>query len=396
MRTILDWHAHSKRSASSVIKRAACVLAALLFCGAVAIHSASASTGTKLLARENLVPLELQWNQGEAEIAPEARARMLRARGFKHYSFIYFFDRAAQYDEQIAAFRQHGVNVAAVYFWLDTDRPGEDNKVRAAFDSFRRLGIRPQIWVSQSNAFLPKTAEGWKQRFAEAGFIGPADDDYFQSAFSSGTDFTEQQKEKFFKALHRIYSDQAHLPKTPQEQVERLEQEARRIGSLAQLASKYGFDVSLYNHNGWFGLVDNQLAIIERLEQDGIKNVGMVYTFWHARDSLHDDVRHFEQIWARIKPRVRTVAISGVRGEMESLYPSQGEDELPMMRVIQKSGWRGPVGVLCLDFGASPDTVLHNVSRGVDWLAAELDQPGSGGIRPNFQQADARLQQPTE
>jgi hypothetical protein len=52
-----------------------------------------------------------------------------------------------------------------------------------------------------------------------------------------------------------------------------------------------------------------------------------------------------------------------------------------MMRVIERSGWRGPVGVLA-ETGGDAALALTNAMRGLDWLAAELRQPDSGGPRP--------------
>jgi epsilon-lactone hydrolase len=397
MRRFLDCIVRRESARSSLVVRTAYGFTALFALVSIA-HSASTSPNTDLLARENLVPWELRWNQGGSEIGLEARGRMLKARGFQRYAIDYSRDNGAALETEITASRRNGVEVTAVYFWLDTERPGEDPQVRAAFESFKRLGIRPQIWVSQADPFgsLARTPEGLtrqfvetseelKHQFAAAGFDLPAGYSMrkaIQAAVSPGGEFTELQKQNLFKAFHRLSSDEANLPKTPQEQAQRLEREARRIGSLAQLAARYGFTVGLYNHNGWFGLMDNQLAIIERLKQERIRNVGIVYTTWHARDHLHDDVKDFEQVWARIQPHVLTVAISGVRGEIELLYPSEGEDELPMLRIVQKSGWRGPVAVLCLKPGVDPDTVLRNVLRGIDWLTAELNRPGSGGVRP--------------
>jgi hypothetical protein len=312
---------------------------------------------------------------------------------------MYSATTAGELDALIPAYRREGVELAAVYFWLDTERPGEDANVLAAFAALEKLQARPQVWVSQSTAFLPKTLEEWRQKFADAGFEFPAGYDVskaMESAFSSGGALTEAQKEAFFKALHRVYSDEANLPRTPRDKALRLERETRRIASLAKLASRYGLEVGLYNHNGWFGVMENQLAMIEKLERQGIENVRIVYTFWHARDSVHDEVKDFARVWAKIEPHVTAIAIGGIRGEMESLYPSEGEDELAMMRVVQKSGWRGPVGALCLNFGEPPDDVLRDVLRGADWMAAELNQPGSGGARPVFRGAYPQPRQSTE
>ena len=52
-----------------------------------------------------------------------------------------------------------------------------------------------------------------------------------------------------------------------------------------------------------------------------------------------------------------------------------------MMRIIQDSGWRGPIGLIA-EKGGDAELTLSNYLRGLDWLAAELKQAGSGGPQP--------------
>jgi len=153
--------------------------------------------------------------------------------------------------------------------------------------------------------------------------------------------------------------------------------------SLVKLAAPYGSQIALYNHNGWFGLEENQLAVIGRLKVLGVTNVGMVYNFSHARDELHDDSRHFPELWEKIKDRVVAVNITGMRWEGQIVYPSQGDSELEMMRVIERSGWKGPVGLIA-EKGGDAEVTLRNYLVGLDWLARELQQEGSAGPRPKF------------
>lgn len=339
-----------------------------------------------LLARDNLMPFEVPWNQGGKERGPDVQAKIVKEGGFRRYAIVNYSYNEPMYDVDatLKAMRQHGVIVSAVLL-ESSNMPHEDPVVTKLFDSFKRHHVSPQIWVTQSYSFFPKTGEEWRQRLSESGFSWPIGADLWtvlQLAFSSKSDFTLEQKERFFKAWHHIFTDAEHLPRTPEEQQRRVEEEARRIKPLAQLASRYGFRVALYNHGGWFGVMDNQAAIIERLHKDGISNVGIAYSFWHARDELHDDVKQFDRTWKRIQPYVAAIGVSGVSGELESLYPSQGNDELGMLRIIQESGWRGPVFILCFNFGVDPATGLRNVLKGIDWLSAELQQSGSGGPRP--------------
>ena len=52
-----------------------------------------------------------------------------------------------------------------------------------------------------------------------------------------------------------------------------------------------------------------------------------------------------------------------------------------MMRTIQDSGWHGYIGLIA-EKGGDAEVTLANHMKGLDWLAAELKQPGSGGPVP--------------
>jgi hypothetical protein len=73
--------------------------------------------------------------------------------------------------------------------------------------------------------------------------------------------------------------------------------------------------------------------------------------------------------------------ITGIGDDDRFLYPSQGDSELKMMRTIQESGWTGTVGVIA-ENGGDAEATLTLALAGLDWLAAELTQPGSAGPRP--------------
>ena len=154
-----------------------------------------------------------------------------------------------------------------------------------------------------------------------------------------------------------------------------------RIARLVKLAAPYGCRIGLYNHNGWFGILDHQIAILDRLQKLGLTDVGLVYNFSHARDPQHDDTIEFPKLWQKIQPHVMAVNVTGMRMEGQIIYPSQGDSELEMMRTIQQSGWVGPVGVIA-EKGGDAEVTLKNYLIGLDWLATELNHPGSAGPKP--------------
>src|SRR5947209_366279 len=61
----------------------------------------------------------------------------------------------------------------------------------------------------------------------------------------------------------------------------KVESAAKALKPIVEEAAKLGCTVALYNHGGWFGEPENQVAIIEALK---LKNVGIVYNQHHGHD----------------------------------------------------------------------------------------------------------------
>jgi len=286
--------------------------------------------------------------------SPEERAAMLQGLGFKHFAYDWRENDVPTFDAEIEALQHHGIELTAWWFPIAAD----DALAKSTLETFKRHGVHPQLWVVSTRKEpeipgMPKTEE----------------------------EFNKLTPEQFSALLTKAW--QADMPKTPQEQLARVQEETDRIQALVRLAAPYGTKVELYNHNGWFGMVDNQLAIIHELKKRGVRDVGMVYNFSHARDAMHDDTVRFPQIWKEIRPYVVAVNITGTHMDDSTpiIYPSQGDRELEMMRTIQGSDWKGRVGVIA-EKGGDAEITLKNYMIGLDWLALELKQAGSAGPRP--------------
>ena len=302
---------------------------------------------------------------------PEERAQMLERLGFKHFVYDWRENNTSTFDAQIEALQKHGIDLLGWWFPFDPDDPA----AKATLETFKHHHVKPQLWVMQSLRDFPKTTEEWSKWLPEPIAIPKTSEEWGKL---SEADKTEMQK-KIRQAFVRFSENT--LTKIPQEQESRVQREAARIAALVKLAAPYGCKVELYNHNGWFGIMDNQVAIIERLKELGVTDVGIAYNFWHARDELHDDTVNFPALWKKIQPYVAAVAVSGTHLDDVAIYPSQGDSELEMMRTIQESRWRGPIGLVAAHPGDAQVT-LSNCIAGLDWLAAELKQPGSGGSPP--------------
>ena len=164
---------------------------------------------------------------------------------------------------------------------------------------------------------------------------------------------------------------------------ERIEAEAARIRPIAEDAAALGCKVGLYNHREpWFEEQDHQVAIIERLRRDGLTNVGIVFNFHHWRGSLAE----FPALFKRIQPYLLAVNFNGMRADTTQYPPvrfiGSDESELAMIRVVEASGWRGPIGVIHERPTVDAAEGINGNLQGLEWVQKELRQPGSGGPKP--------------
>lgn len=119
---------------------------------------------------------------------------------------------------------------------------------------------------------------------------------------------------------------------------------ADQLRPLAIEAKALGCKLALYNHGGWFGEPENQLAIVREL---AMPNVGIVYNFHHG----HAHIGKFPQLFDAMKPHLFALNINGMVDDGDTLGkkilpPGDGTRELEMLRHVLKSGWQGPVGIL--------------------------------------------------
>lgn len=251
---------------------------------------------------------------------PEERAQMLNRLGISRLAYDYRAEHIPTFDAEVEAMKRHGIEFLAWWF------PGAMNdEAKLILGVIARHKITPQLWIT-GGAEMPKDAAG---------------------------------------------------------QAARVEAEAARIRPIAEAAAPLGCQVALYNHGGWFGEPENQLAIIERLGRDGVKNVGIVYNFHHG----HAHLARFAELWKMMMPHLLAVNLNGMEVEGDQrgrkiLHLGEGDQELGLMRIIRDSGWQGPVGIIDhRDDTDSEETLKANL-RGLEWLRKELAAPGSGGPPP--------------
>jgi putative heme-binding domain-containing protein len=243
---------------------------------------------------------------------PEERAAMLAKLGFKHFAYDYRPEHAPTFEAEIEACKRHGVSLDA--WWFPGSLNDEAKHILALCQKHR---IHPQLWIS-----------------------------------GGGT-----------------------TPQTPAEFQARVEQEANRIRPIAEAAAAQDMKVGLYNHGGWFGEPETQLAIIQELK---LPNVGIVYNQHHG----HAHVGRFAEILRKTLPHLLCVNLNGMdpAGDQQGrkiLQLGQGSLDLELLRIMRDSGYRGPVGIL----GHTQDDAearLQDNLDGLNWLLPQLDGKPAG------------------
>jgi sugar phosphate isomerase/epimerase len=155
---------------------------------------------------------------------------------------------------------------------------------------------------------------------------------------------------------------------------------AKTLRPVAEKADALGCKVALYNHGGWFGEPDNQIAVIEALK---LKNVGIVYNQHHG----HDHFDRFPELLKLMKPHLLALNLNGStkggdKAGKKILPLGAGELDLSLLKAVAESGYAGPIGVL----GHTQDDAAERLADNLDglrWLVPQLSG-GKPGERPKY------------
>ena len=244
---------------------------------------------------------------------------MLEKLGFRHFAYDWRGEHIPTFDAEVDALAKHKVALDA--FWV---APGELNKEsRIILDVLKRHQIQAQLWV----------------------------------LLDFGADRVDGRR-----AGRR-----------------RIEAASAKLKPLAEEAAKIGCSLALYNHGGWFGEPENQIAIIENLKKQAIINVGMVYNLHHG----HDHLDRLPELLTKMMPYLRTINLNGIGPGRR-----QGRPEDPaarararwtwtLLRTIADSGYRGPIGILGHTNDDAEERLLDNLD-GLDWLVPQLSGHPAG------------------
>ena len=162
------------------------------------------------------------------------------------------------------------------------------------------------------------------------------------------------------------------------ERANRVKTEAARIKKIATAAKVIGCSVALYNHGGWFGEPENQLAVIDAV---GMDNVGIVYNMHHG----HEHIGRFAELLKKMMPKLVCLNLNGMTTTHDlstwKIMPiAQGERDLALLKIIAESGYQGPIGIIGHTQDDAELRLLDNLD-GLDWLVPQL-KADSAGPRP--------------
>src|SRR5688572_15278315 len=168
---------------------------------------ASRAQEYSLFARSNLVAWCIVPFDAKKR-GPEERAQMLNRLGIQKMAYDWRAEHIPTFEAEIDACRKHNIEITA--WWFPTTL---DKDAQAILTVLKKKSVKTQLWVMGSG----------------------------------------------------------EPTKSAEEQSKRIATEVARLRPIADAAAAIGCKVGLYNHGGWFGEPENQVALIKAL---GAPNVG--------------------------------------------------------------------------------------------------------------------------
>ncbi len=243
-----------------------------------------------------------------AERTPESRAAMLRELGISQLAYDYREKHIPTFKEEIKVLKESRIKLSAVWLWLE---PAEGELLNLSSKSILEI--------------LEET----------------------------GT-----ETELWVSLPAHIFEKISDM--------ERLERAVEILTGILSWAEKNGCTIALYNHGDWFGEPENQIRIIEAIGSDKIK---IVYNFHHG----HHQVESFEELLRKMLPYLSVININGMKIEGPKIITlGEGDRELEMLKLIETSGFEGPIGILGHTEGEDIKQVLERNLAGLEKLKKEL------------------------
>jgi sugar phosphate isomerase/epimerase len=242
------------------------------------------------------------------ERSPEERADMLDELGISQLAYDYRDKHLPFFEEEIRVMAAHGIELRAVWFWVQ----GGGNELLDSTNEF----------ILETLKKTGTRTELWVS-FPESYFEGNSDGESLQKAVEA-------------------------------------------VREIQQRAEEIGCTVALYNHGGWFGEPENLVRIVEAVGPDKIK---IVYNFHHA----HHRIDQFREDFTSMMPYLSAVNINGMRKRGPMIITlGKGNEESGMLKIMQESGYTGPIGILGHTDGEDIRVVLERNLKGLRKLEQSL------------------------
>jgi len=243
-----------------------------------------------------------------ADRSPEERAQMLKELGISQLAYDYRDKHIPSFEREIEVLRDHQIKLSAVWLWIEP--MGEE-------------------LLSVSNISILKILE-------ETG---------------SKTELWVSFPAQVFEGIS---------------EEERLQKAVEILTEVLAWTDKIGCTIALYNHGGWFGEPENQIRIIEAI---GSEKIRIVYNFHHG----HHQVEQFKTLLDKMLPYLSTININGMKVEGPQIITlGEGDRELEMLKIIDESGFKGPIGILGHTEGEDIRVVLERNLKGLEKLKQSL------------------------
>lgn len=216
-----------------------------------------------------------------AHRGPVERAQMLKRLGITRLAYDWRDKDIPTFDKEVDALKKYGIKLQSVWLTSGPD-PASENGVHAVLDLLKRRNLKTEIWY--------------------------------------------------------MYRPPAGFDALPQD--EKVAQATKAVKYLAVEAQKLHCKVGIYNHGGWYGEPENELAILQAV---GMPNVGLVYNFSHGQAQID----RFPAFFPKILPHLLAVNIDGMKKEGPRIITvGEGTSELDMLKLVRSSGFKGPIGIL--------------------------------------------------
>lgn len=161
----------------------------------------------------------------------------------------------------------------------------------------------------------------------------------------------------------------ASSPINPEQQT-KIDVAVQGLLPLVEQTRKLGCKLGLYNHGGWGGEPKNLIAVCQSLRKHHkADHVGIVYNLHHG----HDQIAEFEQSLKLMQPYLLCLNLNGMNdGAKPKILPlGQGQHDKNLLRIIRRSGYEGPIGILDHRSDTDAKVALQQNLDGLKKLLAE-------------------------